>query len=40
LVVLVKKKDGSERFWIDYRKLNAITKKDVFNFPYRDATTF
>ena len=30
-IVLVKKKDGSLRFCIDYRKLNSITKKDSFS---------
>ena len=29
-VVLVRKKDGTLRFAIDYRKLNAITKKDIW----------
>ena len=32
-VVLVKKKDGIERFSIDYRKLNEITRKDVYPLP-------
>ena len=32
-VCLVKKKDGSYRFCIDYRKVNAVSKRDAFHVP-------
>ena len=35
-IVLVKKKDGSYRFCIDYRKLNSITKIDAHPLPRVD----
>jgi hypothetical protein len=33
LVLFIKKKDGSLRFYIDYRQLNALTKKDRYPLP-------
>ena len=37
-IVLVKNKNGTTRFCVDYRRLNSITRKDVFPLPRIDDT--
>ena len=37
-LVLVSKKDGRQRFAIDYRNLNQVTKKDAYSIPQMQST--
>ena len=37
-IVLVKKKDGTTRFCVDYRKVNEVTRKDAYPIPRVDDT--
>lgn len=37
-LVIVRKKDGSLRLCVDYRRLNQITIKDSYSLPNMDAT--
>ena len=37
-IILVKKKDGTTCFCVDYRKLNEVTRKDAYPLPRTDET--
>ena len=35
-IFLVKKKNGTSRFCVDYRRINAVTRKDTYPLPCVD----
>ena len=37
-IVMLRKKNGSWRFCIDYRKINAVARQDAYPLPRIDAT--
>jgi len=37
-IVVVKKKDGSYRFCVDFRKVNEVSEKDAYPLPQATAT--
>src|SRR5690242_745986 len=38
IIVLVRKPDRSTRFYVEYRKLNAVTKRNVYPLPCVEET--
>ena len=37
-IVMIKKKDGSWRFCVDFRKVNSMTQRDAYHLPRIDET--